>query len=38
VTPSDVPNWFAMEPVLASSSALTDARTIGGVRVYRVVH
>ena len=38
VTPSDVPNWSAMEPVLAASPALTDARTIGGVRLYRVVH
>jgi hypothetical protein len=38
VTPSEVPTWSAMEAVLAATPALADPRTIGGVRVYRVVH
>jgi hypothetical protein len=38
VTPSQVPNWPAIEPVLRASPALADEQTIGDVRVYRIVH
>jgi len=38
VTPSQVPNWTTIEPVLRGSPALADEQTIGDVRVYRIVH
>jgi len=37
ITPSQVPNWAAIEPALRQTPALSDAMTIGGVRVYRIV-
>jgi hypothetical protein len=37
ITPSQVPNWSAVEPVLRQSPALADELTIGDVRVYRIV-
>lgn len=38
ITPSQVPNWTTIEPVLRGSRALADEQTIGDVRVYRIVH
>jgi hypothetical protein len=38
ITPSQVPNWTTIEPVLRGSPALADEQTIGDVRVYRIVH
>lgn len=38
VTPSQVPDWTTIEPVLRGSPALADEQTIGDVRVYRIVH
>ena len=38
VTPSQVPTWSTIEPVLGASPALADAHQIGDVRVYRIVH
>ena len=37
ITPSQVPSWPAVEPVLRHSPALADEQTIGDVRVYRIV-
>jgi hypothetical protein len=38
ITPSQVPTWSTIEPVLRGSPALADGQTIGDVRVYRIVH
>jgi hypothetical protein len=38
ITPSQVPTWTAIEPILRASPALADEQTIGDVRVYRIVH
>jgi hypothetical protein len=38
ITPSQVPTWTTIEPVLRGSPALADEQTIGDVRVYRIVH
>jgi hypothetical protein len=37
ITPSQVPNWAAIEPALRQTPALRDEMTIGDVRVYRIV-
>jgi hypothetical protein len=37
ITPSQVPNWPAIEPVLRQSPALADEQIVGDVRVYRIV-
>jgi hypothetical protein len=37
VTPSQVPDWTAVEAVLRGSPALADEQAIGDVRVYRIV-
>jgi hypothetical protein len=37
VTPAQVPNWSAVEPILRGSPALADEQAIGEVRVYRIV-
>jgi hypothetical protein len=38
ITPSQVPDWTTIEPVLRGSPALADEQIIGDVRVYRIVH
>jgi hypothetical protein len=38
ITPSQVPTWTTIEPVLRGSPALAGEQTIGDVRVYRIVH
>jgi hypothetical protein len=38
ITPSQVPNWTTIEPILRGSPALAGEQTIGDVRVYRIVH
>jgi hypothetical protein len=38
ITPSQVPTWSTIEPVLRGSPALADEQTLGDVRVYRIVH
>lgn len=38
ITPSQVPNWSTIEPILMRTPALADGMTIGDVRVYRIVH
>jgi hypothetical protein len=38
VTPSQVPNWNTIEPVLRNTPALAGEQQIGDVRVYRIVH
>jgi hypothetical protein len=37
ITPSQVPTWTTIEPILRASPALADEQTIGDVRVYRIV-